>query len=559
MKPITIRCQNNGAIKDYPVGTSLLEIANDQAIQLTSPVLAAIANNQLKELSKELYTPQTVTFIDISHPDGMRCYQRGLTFLLQKAVKDILPSFELQVQNSVSNGVYCELKSKTEPFTIDLLEKVRAQMKVLIKANLPFQKCKLPNEEAIALFLQQGYTDKAHLLRDRARIYSSVYYLDGYADNFYGPLLPSTAYLTHFDIVPFHDGFLLVLPNPHKSTELARVIKQQKMFDILQEHKQWIDILQVSTVGQINQMIERGEGGDLIKISEALHEKKYAQIADTISQRGGAVKLILIAGPSSSGKTTTSKRLATQLKVAQFTPKMLEMDNYFVDREKTPLDEYGAFDFDHLHAVDIQLFNEHLQALLAGKRVELPKYNFEQGKRIIYTGNYLQLNEHDVLLVDGIHALNPELTAAIPAHQKFRIYVSALTSVNLDSNNRLSTTDNRLIRRLVRDTLFRGITPSETLSRWQSVRRGEDKNIFPFQEHADVMFNSSLPYEFNLLRHHAEQRLRLVRPNNPFYVEALRLIKFLRYFEFLSAQDECNIPPTSIMREFIGGSSYSYE
>ncbi|MGL4364622.1 MAG: nucleoside kinase [Bacteroidales bacterium] len=558
MKTITIHCENNGFIRDYPIGTTLLDIVADQNICLKSMVLAAIANNELKGLSKELYAPQTVNFIDISHSDGMRCYQRALTFLLQKSVKDVLPDFDLEVHNSVSNGVYCELKSINQKFTPELLERVYQQMRNLVERKLSFEKKKMLTEDAIVLFQKQGYAEKARLLKNRGKLYSSVYYLENYPDHFYGPLLPHTGYLTQFDLIPCYQGFLLMLPNQQKSDELAPIIKQQKMFDIFREHKQWIDILHVSTVGQINEMIQRGDGGDLIKTSEALHEKKYAQIADVISTRQTNVKLVLIAGPSSSGKTTSSKRLATQLKVSYFTPKVLEMDNYFLDRDKTPRDEYGEYDFENLHALDIALFNEHLQDLLAGKRVMLPKYNFEIGKRT-YLGNYLQLQDKDILLVEGIHALNPKLTESIPLEQKFRIYVSALTSVNLDSNNRLSTTDNRLLRRLVRDSLFRAVSPIETLSRWRSVRYGEDKNIFPFQENADIMFNSSLPYEFNLFRHYAEQRLRVLPPNNPFYAEAVRLIKFLSYFEFLPFNDERSIPPTSILREFIGGSSYSYD
>jgi len=526
-------------------------------VQLPSPILAAHANHQLKELWYEIYNPQTVKFIDISHPDGMRTYQRSLCFLLQRAVKDIFPTFELSVEHSVSNGLYCELNGTSNP-CISMVGDIVRRMRELVSEDIPFVKTKVATSEAISIFLRQAYVEKARLLQTRGRLYTSVYYLGSYADHFYGPLVPSTKYLDHFGLVPYYNGMLLMFPKAAKPTELGEMVIQKKMFDIFQEHKNWTEILGAGTVGQINELIQQKNAGELIKISEALHEKKYGQIADMISSRNGDTKLVLIAGPSSSGKTTTSKRLAIQLKVAGFTPKVLEMDKYFVNREDTPLDENGEHDFESVNALDLDLFNTHLSELLQGKTINLPKFNFEEGKRMD-SDVKMSLHEKDILVVEGIHALNPKLTEAVELKNKFRIYASALTSINLDQNNRISTTDNRLIRRLVRDSFFRGNDARATLNRWQSVRRGEDKNIFPFQENADVMFNSSLLYELNILRQYADPQLRLVPPNDTAYAEACRLLKFISYFEFINPDEEHKIPPTSIIREFIGGSSFLYD
>ncbi|MDR3188358.1 MAG: nucleoside kinase [Prevotellaceae bacterium] len=556
MKLINIHCENNGVTKAYEPGTSLLQVARDQNIRLESATLAALANNQLKELWYEASSPQTVRFIGYEHPDGRRCYQRSLAFLLQRAVRDAFPSHSLSVEHSVSNGFYCEL-SGASGFSAPMVGAIAKRMRELVAADLPFEKTKIPTTEAIAIFQRQGYAEKARLQQTRGKLYTSVYYLDGYADHFYGPLVPSTGALSSFGLTPYYNGMLLMFPKAGSAEALENVIIQRKMFDIFQEHKQWVDILQAGTVGQINELVQRSGGDELIKVSEALHEKRYAQIADHISSLGRSVKLALIAGPSSSGKTTTSKRLSIQLKVAGFAPKVLEMDNYFVNRDQTPLDEHGEHDFESINAVDLELFNEHLDQLLRGRRVRLPKFDFGSGARF-YDDTYMQLGEKDILIVEGIHALNPKLTEAINPQNKLRIYASALTFINLDENNRISTTDNRLLRRLVRDAFFRGNGAQATLHRWASVRRGEDRNIFPFQENADIMFNSSLLYEINVLRKYAEPMLYRVLPNDAVYAEACRLLKFLSYFEFISPEDEQKIPPTSIIREFIGGSSFLY-
>ncbi len=557
MKLINIHCQNNGEIRSYEPGTTLLQIAQDMQVKLGSSVIAAHVNNQLKELWHEVYGPQTVNFIDISHPDGTRTYQRSLCFLLQRAVKDTFPNFNLYIEHSVSNGFYCELDGDTDINT-SMIGTIATRMRQLVIDDIPFVKTKIPTSEAISIFLRQGYIEKARLLQTRARLYTSVYYLGDYADHFFGPLVPSTDYLFNFGLAPYYNGMLLMFPKPKNPDELGPIVIQKKMFDIFQEHKNWTDILGAGTVGQINELIQQRGADELIKISEALHEKKYGQIADLISSRKGDTKVVLIAGPSSSGKTTTSKRLAIQLKVAGFTPKVLEMDNYFVNREDTPIDENGDHDFESVNALNLDLFNTHLGELLQGKTVSLPKFNFDAGQSVD-SGVKMTLNEKDILVIEGIHALNPKLTESVNLKNKFRIYASALTSINLDQNNRISTTDNRLIRRLVRDTFFRGNSARATLARWQSVRRGEDRNIFPFQENADIMFNSSLLYELNILRQYAGPMLRLVPPDDPAFAEACRLLKFISYFEFINPEDERKIPPTSVIREFIGGSSFSYE
>ncbi|MDR3329144.1 MAG: nucleoside kinase [Prevotellaceae bacterium] len=556
MNPINIYCENNGVTKAYLPGVSLLEVARDQQVALPSPALAALANHQLKELRYELFAPHSVQFIAYAHPDGQRCYQRSLTFLLQKAVRDVLPAYALSVQHSVASGFYCELEG-SDDLSLSMVGALARRMTALAEADLPFEKAKIPTPEAIALFLQHGHVEKARLQQTRGKLYTSVYYLDGYADHFYGPLVPSTGYLRCFGLVPYYRGMLLMFPKADQPDALLGIAPQQKMFDIFREHKRWVDILQAGTVGKINELVQQGRGGELIKVSEALHENKYAHLAAEVASRSGEVKLVLIAGPSSSGKTTTSKRLAVQLMVAGLTPRVVEMDSYFVNREQSPRDEQGELDFESIHAVDLALFNDHLGRLLRGERVLLPKFNFDSGQRY-YDNTYMALGEKDILVVEGIHALNPQLTEAIPLRHKLRIYASALTFISFDANNRIATTDNRLVRRLVRDAATRGATAAATLHRWASVRRGEDRNIFPFQENADVMFNSSLLYEISVLRRYAEPLLHRVPPSDEAYADASRLLKLLSCFEPISPDDERSIPPTSVLREFIGGSSFTY-
>ncbi|MDR0420896.1 MAG: nucleoside kinase [Prevotellaceae bacterium] len=556
MNEIEVFCKNSQQRKSYLPGTTLLDVADDQQIKLGSQTLSAYVNNKLKELSYEIYTPVTVEFIDISNPDGMRVYQRTLTFLLQKALKDIFPKHTLTVQHSVSKGLYCEVSNGGEELTITQINKLEQHMRKLVAENIPIIKKKIPTEDAIKLFETNGFHEKVLLLKTRPRFYTSVYFLDGYADHYYGPLLPSTGFLKTFGLFSYYKGLLLMFPRADEPDKLENIVVQNKMFEIFQEHREWNIILGAHSVGRINDEIEQDRFGELIKVNEALHEKKYAAIADMISQRKD-VKIILIAGPSSSGKTTTAKRIAIQLKVAGLNPVIISLDNYFVDREFTPKDEKGEYDFESIHALDLKLLNEHLNILLEEKAVLIPKFSFHTGKRY-YDNENLMVGEKDILIIEGIHALNPELTEHIDSKRKFGIYASALTSIALDSSNRIPTTDNRLIRRIVRDAQSRSYSALDTIRRWQSVRRGENRNIFPYQENADVMFNSSLIYELSVLRILVEPLLLKIPPTELEYAEAIRLLKFISYFSRASIKDMTHIPPTSVLREFIGFSSFSY-
>ena len=556
MKEIEIYCKNNQQKANYLHGTTLLEVANNQGIKLKSQILGAYVNNELKGLTYEIYTPVTIEFIDISNPDGMRLYQRTFTFLLQKALKDLFPQHTLIVQHSVAKGLYCEISDNGAELTMTQINKLDQYMHKLVDEDIPFVKNKIPTEDAIKLFEANGFHEKVLLLKTRPRFYTSVYFLNGYADHYFGPLLPSTGYLKLFGLFSYYKGLLLLFPKADEPNKLENIIIQNKMSEIFQEHKEWSRILGAHSVGRINDAMQNDKFGDLIKINEALHEKKYAAIADAISQRPD-VKIILIAGPSSSGKTTTAKRIAVQMKVAGLNPVVISLDNYFVDREFTPKDENGEFDFESIYSLDLKLLNEQLDNLLDGKTVLIPKFSFLSGKRY-YDNENLTVGTNDILIIEGIHALNPELTKYIDDKRKFKIYASALTSISLDSNNRIPTTDNRLIRRIVRDAETRSYSALDTIRRWQSVRRGEDKNGFPYQENADIMFNSSLIYELSVLRLFVEPLLLKIPPTEPEYAEALRLLKFISYFTQADRKYIKQIPPTSVLREFIGFSSFSY-
>lgn len=556
MNEIEVYCKNNQQKKSYLPGTTLLDVANDLQIKLGSQTLAAYVNNELKELMYEIYTPATVDFIDISNPDGMRVYQRTLTFLLQKALKDILPDHDMIVEHSVSKGLYCEITNGGTELTMQQINKLEQYMQKLVADNVPFIKKKIPSADAIKLFESNGYNEKVLLLKTRPRFYTSVYFLDGYADYYYGPLLPSTGFLKTFGLFSYYKGLLLMLPRVDEPDKLENIVVQNKMFEIFQEHKDWNRILGSHSVGRINDAMEQNKFGELIKVNEALHEKKYAAIADMISQRKD-VKIILIAGPSSSGKTTTAKRLAVQLKVAGLNPLVISLDNYFVNRVFTPKDKDGEYDFESIHALDLEFLNEQLNSLLNGETVLIPKFSFHKGERY-YDNEYLTVSEKDILIIEGIHALNPELTEQIDNKRKFKIYASALTSIALDNNNRIPTTDNRLIRRIVRDAQCRSYSALDTIRRWQSVRNGENRNVFPYQENADVMFNSSLVYELSVLRIFVEPLLHKIQPIEPEYAEAVRLLKFISYFAPADFKHIEQIPPTSVLREFIGFSSFSY-
>jgi len=554
MQTIEIFCENSGEAIYCAPGATLLDLVGQSTASFPHRVLAALVDNQLKGLHYAIYQPHNVLFIDVSHPDGQRTYQRSLVFLLQKAVRDLLPDYQLQVKYTVLNGLYCELTNGDRVGVNEqLLQQIEGRMREIAAEKKPFVRKKLPTEKAIALFRQNGQPEKALLQETRGHFYTSVYYIDAYPDHMHGPLAPSSDYINVFALSLYHDGFVLLMPNPQQPNAPLPVKVQPKLFDIFQENNEWIKIIGAHTIGSINRAIQQGEAKRLILVSESLHEKKYAQLADEIKQRE-KVRLVLIAGPSSSGKTTSSKRLALQAQVAGLNPVLLEMDNYFVDREHTPLDADGNYDFEDIRALDLPLFNQDLQDLLAGKEVNIPSFDFNVGKR--RKGHSLVVGTKDILIMEGIHALNPVLTASIPDELKYKIYCSALTSVSVDENNRISTTDNRLIRRLVRDSWSRGNSATETILRWPSVRRGEDRNVFPYQENADIMFNSALTYETYILRSYALPLLRRIKPTDPAYTEAVRLLRFLSYFEVLPAGAENYVPSNSILREFIGGSVF---
>jgi len=550
---IEIKCVNNQSYHKYNRGTTLYEIAQDQNIKLRSRVLGALVNNQLQQLTFEVFHPKSVEFIDITHADGMRMYIRSLSFLLYYAVEKVLPGTKLKVEHSVSKGVYCELVGDQE-ITIEDVSKIVEFMRATVSRDLPFSYHQKETERVIELFESYGFDDKIGLLKSKGQSYTSYYQLDDAVGSFYGYLVPSTGYLEVFDVNKYYNGILLQIPKRFEPELVEELIIQNKMFEIFREFSNWNKVLKVTNIHELNQLKENNDAERLIKVSEALHEKKIGQIADKIAERKDKVKIILISGPSSSGKTTFSKRLAIQLMVSGLKPQNLSLDDYFVDREKTPRDENGDYDFEALEALDIEQFNQDLMLLLKGEEVEIPKFSFEKGKRF-YDGTKLQLNKENILIIEGIHGLNPKLTHAIDDSYKFKIYASALTSINIDDHNRIPTTDNRLIRRIVRDYKYRKYSATDTLSRWQSVRRGEDKHIFPFQEEADIMFNTALLYEFAVLKHFAEPILLEVENNKPEYAEAKRLLYFFSYFKQINID---NIPPTSIIREFLGGSSFKY-
>jgi uridine kinase len=553
-KLIKINCLNNKKNKDYKLGTSLFEIIEDQKIALPYPILGAMVNNKLEELTYEIYKPKTIRFIDITHKDGLLMYIRSLSFVLIKAVKELYPDRQIKIQHSVSKGIYCELDGLDKENSLQTVSDIENRMRKIIDDDIPFIRKEIQVEEALDIFEKNNYGEKKLLFETCPQFYTSVYYLDDLVDYFYGFLVPSAGYLKVFDLVNYFDGMLLRIPITQDPENLQPIVQQNKMFEIFKEYKRWGDIIGVGSIGSINEQVVNKNSGELIKISEALHEKKIAQIADMIHQRKEEVKIILLSGPSASGKTTTAKRLAIQLKVLGIKPIPISLDNYFVDRDKTPKDENGEYNFEALEALDLETLYKNLNDLIKGKKVKMPKFSFETGKRY-YNGEELQVDKDHVFILEGIHALNPALTAKFDDKLKFKIYVSALTQVGIDHHNRIPTTDNRLIRRIVRDYQYRHYSALDTIRRWPSIRRGEDLNIFPYQEEADVMFNSALFYELGVLKKYAEPILEEVAPIEEEYSEATRLLKFLSYFKVIPEKE---IPPTSILREFLSGSSFKY-
>ena len=554
MKYIEIYCRNNSAQRSYPMGVTLEEIAADMDIRLTTPVCGALVNNKLKELSFTVVKSKSVEFVDLLHPDGRRMYIRSLLFVLYAAVREVFPEVTLDIEHGISKGYYGELRDLGRPLNQSDVFAIRQEMQSIIDQNWPFEKKGLPSEEAVAIFRKQGLEHKARLFEQQGTLYSYVYFMNGLANYYYGHLLPSTGMISNFGLDLYYDGILLRVPGPSGMKTLLDAVRQDRLFTVFQEHKDWAQILRVSTIADLNDIIARGKGGDIIKISEALHEKKIAEIANMVSQRQGKVRLVLVAGPSSSGKTTFSKRLGIQLAVNGIRHHMLSVDDYFVDRENTPLDEKGNYDFEALGAIDVEFLNSQLVELLAGKEIEIPRFDFHTGKRF-FNGHRLKLGEKDVLIIEGIHCMNPDLLPLIDPETTFRIFISALTQVSVDEQTHISTSDNRLLRRMIRDSKFRGYSARETIRRWPSVRNGEEKNIFPFQENADVMFNSATLYELAVLKKYAYPLLHEVTENQEEYSESTRLLKFLFYFKQL---EETEIPPTSLLREFLGGSSFVY-
>lgn len=536
-------------------------VVKDDRTGVVYPVLAALVDHKLKELDFKLAMTHEVEFIGYNHPDGRRTYLRSLCFVLQNAVRELFPDKVLVIDHSLPSGLYCKVietrkqedgRCRTLALTQEQLASVKSRMQEIVSADMPFRKEKIDAVTAEKMFEENNQPEKAELQKSLGKFICSVYFLDGHADTFHGPLLPSTGYLKVFDLLPFAEGFCLQFPSEGDFSKVIPVKTQSKIAATLAEYSDWCSIIRINGIGALNKAISEGHAVELINLSEALHERKYAAIADQIYARRGQVKAVFIAGPSSSGKTSSSLRIALQCRVLGLVPKVIELDNYFVDREHTPKDGEGNYDFEALEAMDLKLLNSQLNDLFAGKEVELPKFDFKAG-RSMPSGKRISLGEKEILIMEGIHALDPAMVPDVDNSKIFRVYASALTSLNVDENNNISTSDNRLLRRMVRDNRVRGITPEETITRWYSVRRGENCNIFPFQENADAAFNSALIYELPMLKYYAEPLLRRIAPSSPAYTEAVRLLKFLDYIVALSPDEISAIPPTSIMREFIGG------
>lgn len=549
---IQIRCTNNKKIIDVNIGSTLSDVLNEINLKMPYGPVCAKVNNKVEGLHYRLYHKKDVEFLDMTSGSGSRNYTRSVFFVLCKAVKDIWPESHVVIDIPVSNGYYCDLRIG-RPVTEEDVAKVKARMDEIIAAAMPIRRHESVTEKAIKLFSDLGDTAKVKLLQTTGRLYTTYYDIGGYYDFYYGSLLTNTKQIYLYGLDKYYDGMLLRIPTTADPSKLPEMIRQDKLFEIFKEHHHWQDVMEIRTVGDFNNAVATDHSIDLINISEALQEKKIAHIADEIAQRKG-VKLILLAGPSSSGKTTTCKRLSIQLIANGLRPLQISLDDYFVDREQSPRDENGEYDFESIHALNLKLINEQFNALFHGEEVELPRYDFPTGKSV-KSGNKLKMEDNNVLVVEGIHALNPELTAQIPEELKYRVYVSALTTILLDDHNYIPTTDNRLLRRIIRDYKYRGVDARETIRRWPSVRAGENKWIFPFQENADVMFNSAMLFELAVIKQQAEPLLEQVPENCPEYSEAYRLLKFLKYIKPIPNTD---IPPTSLLREFLGGSSFKY-
>lgn len=553
MKPtIQIRCKNNGQTLTAPIGSTLSEVFHNAGIDMKYGPICAKVNNKVEGMHYRIYHNKDVEFLDMTSGSGSRNYTRSLFFVLCKAVHDLYPQSKVVIDIPVSKGYYVDLTIGHE-VTDDDVTRIRQRMQQIIDAKMPIRRFEVPTEDAVKMFEEKGDKAKSKLLRSAGSLYTTYYQIDDYVDYYYGSLLTNTSKIYLFGLEKYFNGLLLRIPDLKDPGTLPQMTRQDKMFEIFREHHRWQEIMGLRTVGDFNEMVRKGQATNLINVSEALQEKKLTEIADEIASRKD-VKLVLLAGPSSSGKTTTCKRLSIQLLANGIKPLQISLDDYFVDREHTPKDDKGEYDYESIYALNLKLINDQFNALFRGEEIELPKYNFQTG-RSEKSGKKLRMQPNNVLVVEGIHALNPELTAQIPEAQKFRVYVSALTTILLDDHNYIPTTDNRLLRRIIRDYKYRGVNAQETIHRWPSVRAGENKWIFPYQENADVMFNSAMLFELAVIKQQAEPLLEQVPENCEEYSEAYRLRKFLKYFQPIPNRD---IPPTSLLREFLGGSSFKY-
>ena len=549
---VQIRCKNNKKTQKVANGSTLSDIFSSFNLKMEHGPVSAKVNNKVEGMHYRVYNNKDIEFLDMRTSSGSRAYTRTLFFVLCKAVQDLYPGHDVVIDIPVSNGFYVDVRLERD-VTAEDVDCIRKRMQEIVDARMPIRRYMVPTEDAIALFEEKGDVEKVKLLRTSGSLYTTYYKIGEYVDFYYGTLLTNTSQLYLFGLEKYYDGMLLRIPSLQNPDELGEVTRQDKMFEIFKEHHHWQDIIGIRTVGDFNAAVDAGHATDIINISEALQEKKIAQIAEQIAARPG-VKLVLLAGPSSSGKTTSCKRLSIQLAVNGLKPLQISLDDYFVDRERTPKDENGEYDYESIYALDLQKINDQFNALFRGEEVELPKYDFQSGKSK-KSGQRLKMNDNNVLVVEGIHALSPELTAQIPNEQIFRVYASALTTILLDNHNYIPTTDNRLLRRIIRDYKYRGVSAQDTIHRWPSVRAGENKWIFPFQENADAMLNTAMLYELAVLKMQAEPLLEQVPENCDEYAEAYRLLKFLKYFKGIPFN---NLPPTSLLREFLGGSSFHY-
>ena len=558
---LQIRCKNNNKTKSFPEGTSLLDVYHEFAdeLQMPYPVVSAKVNNASQGLKFRLYQNRDVEFLDARQGSGHRVYVRSLCFVLYKATSDVFPGSKLFIEHTISRGYYCNFKKKGgEPLAEGDVERIHKRMEEIIALDMPFRRSEATNEEAIRVFAERGFTDKVKLLETSGQIYSDYYMLGDTVDYYYGPLVPSAGYLKVWDVEPYHDGMLLRVPDWNNPLVLAEKVDMPKTYEMFAEKTRWDIIMRLSNAGDVNKAIMKGHASELIQVSEALQEKKIVQIAEEIDRRFRAekdpIRMVLITGPSSSGKSTLCKRLSIQLLACGIRPLSFSTDDYFVNRVDTPKDANGEYDFEDVNAVDLPFFREQMHDLLDGKEINLPTYDFTKGERV-FRGNKLKLQKDSVLVIEGLHALNPCILPDVDKSLTYKIYVSTLTTINIDNHNWIPTTDIRLLRRVVRDYKYRGFSAQQTIARCPSVIRGETKWVYPFQEEADVMFNSALIFEFAVLKRHAEPILSEVPKFCEEYSEAHRLLKFLQYFVPIPEKE---IPPTSFLREFVGGSSFRY-